>query len=87
MSRSTLTDLFHAAAEKLVALSDRLLQLVVASEIVLADETSLLMQKPNRRGYVWTFIAGDLITYRLSALVRPSPGPGRRSHRCIGTGR
>jgi len=67
MSRSTLTDLFHAAAVKLASLSDRLLQLVAASEIVLADETPLLMQHPNRRGYVWTFIAGELITYRFSA--------------------
>jgi transposase len=67
MARSTLTDLFHGAAEKLAALSDRLLQLVAAAEIVLADETPLLMQQPNRRGYVWTFIAGDLITYRFSA--------------------
>ena len=67
MSRSTLTDLFHAAAGKLAALPFRLLQLIAQSEIVQADETPLLMQKPNRRGYVWTFITDKLIGFRFSA--------------------
>jgi transposase len=66
MSRSTLTDLFHAAAEKLAPLSQRLLQLVAASEIVQADETSLVMQKPFRRGFVWTFLTDEIIAYRFA---------------------
>jgi transposase len=66
MSRSTLTDLFHATAEKLAPLSQRLLQLVRASEIVQADETSLVMQKPFRRGFVWTFLTDDIIAYRFA---------------------
>jgi transposase len=66
MSRSTLTDLFHAAAEKLAPLSQRLVQLVAESEIVQADETSLVMQKPFRRGFVWTFLTDEIIAYRFA---------------------
>jgi transposase len=66
MSRSTLTDLFHAAAEKLSPLSQRLMQLVAESEIVQADETSLVMQKPFRRGFVWTFLTDEVIAYRFA---------------------
>jgi transposase len=66
ISRSTLTDLFHQAARQLAPLSERLVQLVAASDVVLADETPMKMQHPNRKGYVWTFIADDLIVYRFS---------------------
>jgi transposase len=67
MARSTLTTLFHACARRLSPLSDRALQIVAESEIVQADETPIVMQQPNRRGYLWTFVAGDLIAYRFSA--------------------
>jgi len=66
MARSTLTDLFHAAADKLSPLSQRLVQLVAESEIVQADETSLVMQKPFRRGFVWTFLTDEIIAYRFA---------------------
>jgi transposase len=66
MSRSTITDQFHAAATKLAPLSERLLNLVARSDIVQADETSLLMQRPHKRGFVWTFLADRLIAYRFS---------------------
>jgi len=66
MQRSTLTDLFHAAAEKLAPLAARLLALVARSDIVQADETSLKMQRPNKRGFVWAFLAGVLIAYRFA---------------------
>ena len=66
MSRSTLTDLFHAAAEKLAPLWQRLLQLIARSDIVQADETSLVMQKPFRRGFVWTFLSDEIIAYRFA---------------------
>lgn len=66
MARSTMTDLFHVAAELLTPLSDRLLALIAAHEIVQADETSLKMQRENKRGFVWTFLAGDLIAYKFS---------------------
>ena len=67
ISRSTLTDLFHQAARQLAPLSRRLLELVAAAEVVQADETSLKMQKPNKRGFVWTFLADKLIAYVFSA--------------------
>ena len=66
MARSTLTDLYHAAAEKLEPLWKRLLAIIAQSDIVQADETSLKMQRPNKRGFVWTFLAGDLIAYRFA---------------------
>lgn len=67
IARSTLTDLFHQAAEKLEPLSKRLVELVAACDVVLADETPMKMQHPDKKGYVWTFIGGKLITYRFSA--------------------
>jgi len=66
MQRSTLTDLFHRAAEKLEPLYRRLLSLVARSDIVQADETSMKMLRPNKRGFVWTFLSGDLIAYRFA---------------------
>ena len=66
MARSTLTDLFHRAGEKLEPIWKRLLAIIAESEIVQADETSLKMQRPNKRGFVWTFLADDLIAYRFA---------------------
>lgn len=66
ISRSTLTDLFHQAARQLAPLSKRLLDLVAAADVVQADETSLKMQKPNKRGFVWTFLSDKLIAYVFS---------------------
>ena len=65
--RSTLTDLFHQVAGQLAPLSERLVEIVAASDVVQADETPLKMQQPNKKGYVWTFVADDLIVYRFSA--------------------
>ncbi len=67
ISRSTLTDLLHQAARQLAPLSKRLLALVAAAEVVQADETSLKMQDPNKRGFVWTFLADKLIAYVFSS--------------------
>jgi transposase len=66
MARSTLNDLFHGAAAKLEPLWKRLLATIAKSEIVQADETSMKMQRPNKRGFVWTFLADDLIAYRFA---------------------
>jgi len=66
MSRSTITDQFHAGAEKLAPLSRRLVEIVARSDLVQADETSMRMQRPHRRGFVWAFLAEDLIAYRFS---------------------
>ena len=67
ISRSTLNDLLHQTARELEPLSGRLLELVASADIVQADETSLKMQKPNKRGFVWTFLSDKLIAYRFSA--------------------
>ncbi len=66
MARSTLNDLLHQAADSLAPLSTRLLKLIAASDVVLADETSLLMQKPNKRGFVWAFLADKMIAYKFA---------------------
>ena len=67
MSRSTLNDLFHLAARKLLAIYQRLLWHIAQQELVQADETPIKMQKPDKRGYVWAFLAERLIAYRFSA--------------------
>jgi transposase len=67
ISRSTLTDLLHQAARQLAPLSKRLLALVASAEVVQADETSLKMQDPNKRGFVWTFLTDKLIAYVFSS--------------------
>ena len=67
ISRSTLADLLHQAAAQLAPLSKRLLELVAGSEVVQADETSLKMQQPNKRGFVWTFLSEKLIAYVFSS--------------------
>ena len=73
MSRATMTELFHRAGEMLRPLAARILTLVAASDVVLADETSMPMQttvrleKKPKRTYLWTFIAGDFVGYRFSA--------------------
>jgi transposase len=74
MSRSTMTDLFHRAAEELAPLVTALLAMVAAADVVLADETSIKIQDREKRGFIWTFIADNLIAYRFSvdvAAIRP----------------
>jgi len=68
LSRSTMTDLFHRAAELLAPLVERLLALIRAAEIVRADETSkkVMAQGHCRTGYIWTFrtrVPEPLIAY------------------------
>lgn len=63
VSRSTMNELFHRAAQMLRPLSDRLLDRIRHRDIVLADETRLRMQdggdgKP-KTGFQWTFVAED----------------------------
>ena len=69
MSRSTLTDLFHRAAELLKPLVVRFEQRIAESPHVLADETSfrVLAKGGCRRGFIWTFIGDGLVLYRYSA--------------------
>jgi transposase len=73
ISRSTLTDLFHRAAQLLAPLVLRLLVLISQALVVQADETPLrvLARKKTHRGYLWTFLTRTLqgpwlIAYRFS---------------------
>jgi transposase len=67
IARSTLGDLIHRAAEILSPLYDRLLARIVADAHCQADETSFRLQnRPEKRGFVWTFLAGKLIGYVFS---------------------
>src|SRR5262249_5239284 len=71
ISRSTMTDMFHAAADVLEPLSERLLHLVRDADVVHADETPLKVQAKGecRAGYVWNFratVPKPLIAYRFA---------------------
>ena len=66
IARSTMTDLFHRNAEVLSPLVRLLLARIAGTDIVLADETTLRIQKTTKRGYLWTFIAGRDIAYVFS---------------------
>lgn len=79
MSRSTMTELFHRAGELLKPIAARILALVAASDVVLADETTMPMlktiqtdedgnpKKKPKRTYLWTFVSGNFLAYRFSA--------------------
>lgn len=59
LSKSTLCDLFHRAADCFRPLARRILELTAATSHINADETSLKVQhrKTCRRAFVWDFIA------------------------------
>jgi transposase len=59
ISRSTMNDLVHAAAELVRPLIARLEKRIAALEIVLADETSMRLQDRPKRGFVWVFHGHD----------------------------
>ncbi len=72
VARSTLTDLFHRAAEQLGPLVGRMEQLVREALIVRADETSkkMMAAKKCHTGFIWTFrtrLPKPLIVYRFAA--------------------
>ena len=74
MARSTMTDLFHRVGELVAPIAARIVALIAASPIVLADETPLPVQDSRKSPYLWTFVAGDLIGYRFS-LTRSGQTP------------
>lgn len=67
VSRATMNELLHRHAELLAPLSQRLLNRIGESEIVLADETTIKLQSGGRKAWIWVFLAGNLIGYRFSA--------------------
>lgn len=68
IARSTMTDLFHRAADILLPIYARMLALIRQGRRVLADETSFRVRDKGqcRRGFIWTFITGGLIAYLYS---------------------
>ena len=68
IQRSTLNRLFHRSAEILSPISRRIMEKVVNSEHVNADETPLMVQAPEKchRGYMWVFMSNRLIGYEFS---------------------
>lgn len=65
MARSTMTALFNRAGELMVVLAAAILERIAQARIVLADETPQRMQNGSR-GYMWTFVAGNLVAYQFS---------------------
>ncbi len=82
MSRATMTDIFHAAAERVEPLVARLAQRIANLEIVLADETSMRLQDRKKRGFIWVFqgcdeqSGGELVLY-VFALDRSGDTPAQ----------
>lgn len=65
MSRSTLSDIYHRSADVFRPLWARAVQKVAEAKDVSADETQIKVQEDEkcRTAWVWTFIAGGLVTY------------------------
>jgi transposase len=67
IARSTLNDLLHRAATILKPIYLALLARIVNDAHCQADETSFpLHNRPEKAGYVWTFLAGSLVAYVFS---------------------
>lgn len=64
ISRSTMCDLFHRAAEELRPLYTSALALVPAALDVHADETSIRQQGLGRRAFLWDFVTPEVVVYR-----------------------
>jgi transposase len=62
ISRSTMNDLVHKAAEIVRPLVARLQTRIAALEVVLADETSMRLQDRPKRGFVWVFHGHDEVS-------------------------
>jgi transposase len=67
MSRSTMCDLFHRAADELRPLHAAALALVPAALAVHADETSIRQLGLEKRAFLWDFVTPELIVYRYAA--------------------
>lgn len=68
LSRSTMGDLFHRAAERLRPLYEQMMKEMAAEEIVQADETTLKVQAAGktRTAWAWAFLGGGHIGYKFS---------------------
>jgi transposase len=59
MSRATMNDVLHAAAELAQPLVTRLEKRIANLDLVLADETSMRLQDRKKRGFMWVFHGYD----------------------------
>ena len=68
ISRSTLCSLFHRAAELMVPIYNRLLELVKEKPYLNADETRQPVQKPGgcKDEWIWTLFSDDIVAYYFS---------------------
>jgi transposase len=66
MARSTMTDLFHRAADLLSPISQRMVERIRESYVVFADETTLKMQVSEKRAFMWTFLGASLTGFMFS---------------------
>jgi len=64
ISRSTMCDLFHRAADELRPVYAAALALVPDAADVHADETSIRQQGLAKRAYLWGFVTRDVVVYR-----------------------
>jgi transposase len=76
VARSTMNDLLHRNAALLDPIVQRLLARIAAKELVHADETPMKSLAAKKRGYVWTFLADNLVAYVFSE-SRSSETPKR----------
>ena len=83
---STFGDLFHGAADIVSPLFKRLLEILVANQIVLADETTLRVQekKKTRTAWLWDFLARDENDKQLIAYVFSRTRSGETPERVLG---
>ena len=66
ISRSTINALFHRAGAILAPLVERLFARIAQAKVVLADETSMRMQRVEKKAFIWTFLGAGLVGYRFS---------------------
>ena len=74
ISRSTMCDLFHRAADELRPLYTAALALVPKASDVHADETSIRQMGLKKKAYLWDFVTPALVVYRY-ALSRSGDTP------------
>jgi len=68
MSRSSLCDVFHQAANATQPIWKRMIELVPQEPLVLADETEIpvMAKKKTKKGYIWAFVLPAFIVYFFS---------------------
>ncbi len=68
LSKSTICDMFHRAAEQLRPLHKRLMELIRSSSRVNGDETRLqvLSKNKTRRAWMWTFLTEKMVGFQFS---------------------